>query len=213
MLESTFSSVFGTAESLVVRRVSAADFLHLLRVRRWCWARPCAGVYMFRHTYSKNFVVTLALLAAHRADGHHAGERQSGRGHRGHGRVQPCAVPLHPRQREGHRQRVSRHGHRPWPRAWASSVAWPCVLHGDRGRSEPCVYVLSPFGKQKEPGKTLRITIPEDLEYDGVFDEVLDALHRRSTSSPRCRPPTWAASSMLDLPAIRLQRAGARESA
>ena len=34
-------------------------------------------------------------------------------------------------------------------------------------------YVLSPFGKQKEPEKTLRITIPEDLEYDCVFDETL----------------------------------------
>ena len=35
------------------------------------------------------------------------------------------------------------------------------------------VYVLSPFGKQKAPEKTLKITIPEDLEYDGVFDDVL----------------------------------------
>ena len=34
-------------------------------------------------------------------------------------------------------------------------------------------YVLSPFGKQKEPEKTLKITIPDDLEYDGVFDEAL----------------------------------------
>ena len=32
---------------------------------------------------------------------------------------------------------------------------------------------LSPFGKQKEPEKTLKITIPDDLEYDGVFDDVL----------------------------------------
>ena len=35
------------------------------------------------------------------------------------------------------------------------------------------VYVLTPFGKQKEPEKTLKITIPEDLEYNGVFDGVL----------------------------------------
>ena len=34
-------------------------------------------------------------------------------------------------------------------------------------------YMLSPFGKQKEPEKTLKITIPDDLEYDGVFDDVL----------------------------------------
>lgn len=36
------------------------------------------------------------------------------------------------------------------------------------------LFVLTPFGKPREPGKTLRITIPEDLEYDGVFDEVLN---------------------------------------
>ena len=33
--------------------------------------------------------------------------------------------------------------------------------------------MLSPLGKQKEPEKTLKITIPDDLEYDGVFDDVL----------------------------------------
>ena len=97
MLESTFSSVFGTAESLVAsgvgRRTSccAAPLLGGAgRSLRWC--RTCSGT-----AYSKNFVVTLALAAAHRADGHHAGEREPGRGHRGHGRVQPRAVPLHPR--------------------------------------------------------------------------------------------------------------------
>lgn len=60
MLESTFSSVFGTAESLV-GAVSAADFL-LCCVFSVVLGAACAGVYMFRHSYSKNFVVTLALL-------------------------------------------------------------------------------------------------------------------------------------------------------
>lgn len=27
---------------------------------------------------------------------------------------------------------------------------------------------------QQEPGRLLKVSIPEDLEYDGVFDEVLD---------------------------------------
>ena len=62
MLESTFSSVFGTAESLV-GAVSAADFL-LCCVFSVVLGAACAGVYMFRHSYSKNFVVTLALLPA-----------------------------------------------------------------------------------------------------------------------------------------------------
>ena len=35
------------------------------------------------------------------------------------------------------------------------------------------IYVMTPFGKPHEPDKMLRITIPEDLEYDGVFEEAL----------------------------------------
>lgn len=34
-------------------------------------------------------------------------------------------------------------------------------------------FTLSPFGKPTEPEMALNITIPEDLEYDGVFDKVL----------------------------------------
>ena len=60
MFDSTFSSVFGTAESLV-GAVSAADFL-LCCAFSVVLGAVCAGVYMFRHSYSKNFVVTLALL-------------------------------------------------------------------------------------------------------------------------------------------------------
>lgn len=35
------------------------------------------------------------------------------------------------------------------------------------------IYVMTPFGKPHEPDKMLRITIPEDLEYNGVFEEAL----------------------------------------
>lgn len=37
------------------------------------------------------------------------------------------------------------------------------------------VYVLSPFGKPREQKKLLKMTIPEDLNYEGVFDEILSA--------------------------------------
>ena len=60
MLESTFSSVFGTTESLV-GAVSAVDFL-LCCAASIVLGAACAAVYMFRHAYTKNFVVTLALL-------------------------------------------------------------------------------------------------------------------------------------------------------
>ena len=48
--------------------------------------------------------------AAHRADGDYPGQRQPWRGYRRYGRVQPGAFPLHSRQREGHRQRISGDG-------------------------------------------------------------------------------------------------------
>ena len=60
MLDSAFSSVFGTADSLV-SSVSTVEFL-LCCVASILLGAAVAGIYMFRHTYSKNFVVTLALL-------------------------------------------------------------------------------------------------------------------------------------------------------
>ncbi len=35
------------------------------------------------------------------------------------------------------------------------------------------VYVSTSFGNPSSPSKTLRIAVPEDLEFDGVFDDVL----------------------------------------
>ena len=60
MSDLMFSSVFGTADSLV-SSVSASSFL-LCSVVSIVLGLVIAGVYMFRHRYSKNFVVTLALL-------------------------------------------------------------------------------------------------------------------------------------------------------
>lgn len=38
------------------------------------------------------------------------------------------------------------------------------------------IYVLSPLGRPKAPKKTLKITVPESIEFEGLFDEVLDRL-------------------------------------
>ncbi|HAM15673.1 MAG TPA: DUF4956 domain-containing protein [Eggerthellaceae bacterium] len=35
------------------------------------------------------------------------------------------------------------------------------------------IYVVTPFGKSHESSKLLKITVPEDLEFEGVFDDVL----------------------------------------
>ena len=60
MLDAALTSIFGSAESLVAG-VSTVDFL-LCCAASIVLGAAVAAIYMFRHTYSKNFVVTLALL-------------------------------------------------------------------------------------------------------------------------------------------------------
>ena len=60
VLDSALSSVFGTADSLVAS-VSTVQFLMCCAASIVLGA-AVACIYMFRHKYSKNFVVTLALL-------------------------------------------------------------------------------------------------------------------------------------------------------
>ena len=61
MLDATFTSVFGSAESLV-GSVSSGAFL-LCCLTSIALGVAVAGIYMFRHRYSQGFVVTLALWA------------------------------------------------------------------------------------------------------------------------------------------------------
>lgn len=168
MLESTFSSVFGTAESLV-GAVSAADFL-LCCVFSVVLGAACAGVYMFRHSYSKNFVVTLALLPLI---------------------VQMVITLVNGNLGAGIAVmgvfNLVRFRSIPGSAKDIGSVFLAMAIGLATGMGfialavlftvivgiANVVYVLSPFGKQKAPEKMLKITIPEDLEYDGVFDGVL----------------------------------------
>ncbi|MFR1638878.1 MAG: hypothetical protein ACLSVD_06645 [Eggerthellaceae bacterium] len=60
MLDTALTSIFGPTESLVAG-VSTVDFL-LCCLASIVLGAAVALIYMFRHTYSKNFVVTLALL-------------------------------------------------------------------------------------------------------------------------------------------------------
>ena len=169
MPESTFSSVFGTAESLV-GAVSAADFL-LCCAFSVVLGTVCAGVYMFRHSYSKNFVVTLALLPLI---------------------VQMVITLVNGNLGAGIAVmgvfNLVRFRSIPGSAKDIGSVFLAMAVGLATGMGFlglACVFtvvvavvnllfVLTPFGRPREPGKTLRITIPEDLEYDGVFDEVLN---------------------------------------
>ncbi len=169
MFDATFTSVFGTADSLV-GAVSTADFL-LCCVFSVVLGAACAGVYMFRHSYSKNFVVTLALLPLS---------------------VQMVITLVNGNLGAGIAVmgvfNLVRFRSIPGSAKDIGSVFLAMAIGLATGMGFivlACVFtvvvavvnllfVLTPFGKPHEPGKTLRITIPEDLEYDGVFDRVLD---------------------------------------
>lgn len=174
MLDSLFISVFGTSESLV-SNISSIDFL-------WCClaslALGCAVaiVYMFKHNYSKNFVVTLALLplivqmVITLVNGNlGAGIAVMGVFNLVRFRSIPgsakdigsvffaMAIGL----------------------ATGMGFLWLAAVFTVIVGAANVLYVISPFGKKKEPGKSLKITIPEDLDYTGLFDEVFE----RYTSS------------------------------
>lgn len=168
MLESTFSSVFGTAESLV-GAVSAADFL-LCCVFSVVLGAACAGVYMFRHSYSKNFVVTLALLPLI---------------------VQMVITLVNGNLGAGIAVmgvfNLVRFRSIPGSAKDIGSVFLAMAIGLATGMGfialavlftfivgvVNVMYVLSPFGRPQQPEKVLRVTVPEDLEFDGMFDTVL----------------------------------------
>ncbi len=168
MLDATLSSLFGTTDSLV-SNVSTVDFL-LCCLASIVLGAAVAAIYMFRHTYSKNFVVTLALLPLI---------------------VQMVITLVNGNLGAGIAVmgvfNLVRFRSIPGSAKDIGSVFLAMAIGLATGMGFIMLavlftiivgivnvgYVLSPFGRQKEPEKTLKITIPEDLEYDGVFDEVL----------------------------------------
>ena len=168
MLDTALNSVFGTAESLVAS-VSTIDFL-VCCLSSIVLGAAVAAIYMFRHTYSKNFVVTLALLPLI---------------------VQMVITLVNGNLGAGIAVmgvfNLVRFRSIPGSAKDIGSVFLAMAIGLATGMGfivlavlftvivavVNVAYVLTPFGKQKEPEKTLKITIPEDLEYDGVFDGVL----------------------------------------
>lgn len=168
MLESTFSSVFGTTESLV-GAVSAADFL-LCCVASIVLGAACAAVYMFRHAYTKNFVVTLALLPliVQMVITLVNGNLGAGIAVMGvFNLVRFRSIPGSAKD-IGSVFLAMAVGLATGMGFLGLAVVFTLVV-----AAVNLLFVLSPFGRPREPGKMLRITIPEDLEYDGVFDAVL----------------------------------------
>ena len=158
-----FTSVFGTSEALV-GSVSSLDFLLCCCVSI---ALGClvALIYMFKHNYSKNFVVTLALLPLI---------------------VQMVITLVNGNIGAGIAVmgvfNLVRFRSIPGSVFFAMAIGLATGM-GYLGLAAAftvivgianVVYVVSPFGKKKEPGKSLKVAIPEDLDYTGLFDDVFD---------------------------------------
>lgn len=170
MLDAVMTSIYGTSESAVVG-VSSTSFL-LCCLASIVLGAAVAGIYMFRHTYSKNFVVTLAVL--------------------------PLIVQLVIMLVNGNIGagiavmgvfNLVRFRSIPGSAKDIGSVFFAMAIGLATGMGfialaaiftvivglVNVVYVLSPFGKPREQKKLLKMTIPEDLNYEGVFDEILSA--------------------------------------
>ena len=168
MLDSALTSIFGTAESLVAG-VSTIDFL-LCCAASIVLGAAVAAIYMFRHTYSKNFVVTLALLPliVQMVITLVNGNLGAGIAVMGvFNLVRFRSIPGSAKD-IGNVFLAMAIGLATGMGFIALAVLFTVIVG-----IVNVVYVLSPFGKQKAPEKMLKITIPEDLEYDGVFDDVL----------------------------------------
>ena len=164
MLDTALTSIFGPTESLVAG-VSTVDFL-LCCLASIVLGAAVAAIYMFRHTYSKNFVVTLALLPliVQMVITLVNGNLGAGIAVMGvFNLVRFRSIP-------GSAKDI---GSVFLAMAIGLGFIVLAVLFTIIVAIVNVGYVLSPFGKQKEPEKTLKITIPDDLEYDGVFDDVL----------------------------------------
>lgn len=169
MLDGAFTSIFGTSDSLVAG-ITSIEFL-------WCCLASlvlgavAAAVYMFRHDYSKSFVVTLALLPLI---------------------VQAVITLVNGNLDAGVAVmgvfNLVRFRSIPGSAKDIGSVFFAMAIGLATGMGfitlavlftvivsvANVLYALSPFGKQSEPSKTLTVTVPEDLEFEGMFDGVLN---------------------------------------
>lgn len=167
-MDLTFTSIFGSAESLI-SSVTTSEFL-LCCAASIVLGIACAGIYMFKHAYSKNFVVTLALLPLI---------------------VQMVITLVNGNLGAGIAVmgvfNLVRFRSVPGSAKDISSVFLAMAIGLATGMGfiglavlftvvvaiVNILFVATPFGKSHESSKTLAVTIPEDLEYDGVFDDVL----------------------------------------
>ena len=169
MLDLMFTSVLGSTES-VAANITTGGFL-LCSVASLVLGAACALIYMFRHKYSRNFVVTLALL--------------------------PLVVQMVITLVNGNLGagiavmgvfNLVRFRSIPGSAKDIGSVFFAMAIGLATGMGylslavlftaimgiANVVYVLSPFGRTQTVERELHLTVPEDLEFEGVFEPVLE---------------------------------------
>ncbi len=175
MLDNAFTSIFGTTDSLVAG-ITSLEFLYCC-IASIVLGAFAAAVYMVRHNYSKNFVVTLALLPLI---------------------VQMVITLVNGNLGAGIAVmgvfNLVRFRSIPGSAKDIGSVFFAMAIGLATGMGfivlaiaftvivaiVNIAYVLSPFGKQHEPPMILTITVPEDLQFEGMFEGVLGRFTRSS---------------------------------
>ena len=167
-MDALLTSVLGTTESAMAT-VTTAGFM-------WCTLASlvlglvCALIYMYKHDYSKNFVVTLALMPVIVQMVITLVNGNLGAGVA----VMGVFNLVRFRSIAGTAKDIGSVF-----LAMAIGLATGMGYIGVAALLTIVVgvfniiYVTTPFGKPREPGKLLKITVPEDLEFEGAFDEVL----------------------------------------
>ena len=169
MLDLMFTSVLGSTES-VAANVTTGGFL-LCSVASLVLGAACALIYMFRHKYSRNFVVTLALLPLV---------------------VQTVITLVNGNLGAGIAVmgvfNLVRFRSIPGSAKDIGSVFFAMAIGLAAGMGylslavlftaimgiANVAYVLSPFGRMQTVERELHLTVPEDLEFEGVFEPVLE---------------------------------------
>jgi len=168
-MDALFTSVLGTTES-AMSTVTASGFL-------WCTLASlilglvCALVYMYKHEYSKNFVITLALLPVIVQMVITLVNGNLGAGVA----VMGVFNLVRFRSIAGTAKDIG-----------SVFLAMAIGLATGMGYIGVgliltvvvgifnMIYVNAPLGAGKQQPKILKITVPEDLEFEGLFDEVID---------------------------------------
>ena len=167
-MDSLFSSVLGTTESAMTTMTSTGFFMCTLS--SLVLGLLCALIYMYKHNYSKNFVVTLALLPVIVQMVITLVNGNLGAGVA----VMGVFNLVRFRSIAGTAKDIGSVF-----LAMAIGLATGMGYIGIAAILTVVVgvfniiYVTTPFGTSKQISKSLKITVPEDMQFEGMFDETL----------------------------------------